>query len=123
MRSKSIPKYNIFPSLKIFFAFLTVVLFYFAPVVNSSSGNSPGNQTTLQEYYPALKPFASNAEACPFNCVKCTSWDPDAWPRTCLTYECMDANGGCGDPGGGGGGGGPVYQPPTISHVLNCSNW
>ena len=40
MRSKSIPKYNIFPSLKIFFAFLTVVLFYFAPVVNSSSGNS-----------------------------------------------------------------------------------
>ncbi|NWF63033.1 MAG: Ig-like domain repeat protein [Chloroflexi bacterium] len=31
----------------------------------------------------------------------------------------MDANGDCGDPGGGGR---PVYQPPTISHVLNCSN-
>ncbi|MCL4271592.1 MAG: Ig-like domain repeat protein, partial [Anaerolineales bacterium] len=45
----------------------------------------------------------------------------NAWPRTCLTYECMDASGNCGDPGDGGGGG-PVYQPPTISHVLTCSN-
>jgi hypothetical protein len=108
-------KPELFEPLKIFFAILIVSLVFFAPIVQSEKEETP---TTPQEY-PALNPFASSADACPFNCVKCTSWDENAWPRTCLTYECMDASGNCGDPGDGGGGG---YQPPTISHVLTCSN-
>jgi len=106
-----------FEPLKIFFAILIVSLVFFAPIVQSEKEGTP---TTLQEY-PAFHPFASSADACPWNCIKCTSWDQNAWPRTCLTYECTDASGNCGDPGDGGGGG-PSYQPPTISHVLNCSN-
>ncbi|MFN8434331.1 MAG: hypothetical protein U0V18_09930 [Anaerolineales bacterium] len=110
-------KPELFEPLKIFFAILLVSLVFFAPIVQPEKEKTP---TNFQEY-PALHPFASSVDACPWNCIKCTSWDENAWPRTCLTYECTDASGNCGDPGDGGGGG-PVYQPPTISHVLNCSN-
>lgn len=108
---------ELFEPLKIFFAILIVSLVFFAPIVQSEKAETP---TAIQEY-PALNPFASSADACPWNCIKCTEWDPDAWPKTCLTYECTDASGNCGDPGDGGGGG-PSYQPPTISHVLTCSS-
>lgn len=118
MRKQSTPIYNIFTPVKIFFALLLVTLIFFAPIVNSERVDAPTEPATLQEVYPALKPFASSADACPWACIKCTSWDQNAWPRTCLTYECMDASGDCGGSGGGGGG----YQPPTISHVLTCSN-
>ncbi|HNM36531.1 MAG TPA: Ig-like domain-containing protein, partial [Anaerolineales bacterium] len=108
-------KPEFFEPLKIFFAILIVSLVFFAPIVRSEKAETPN---AIQEY-PALNPFASSADACPWNCIKCTEWDPDAWPKTCLTYECTDASGNCGDPGDGGGGG---YPPPTISHVLTCSN-
>lgn len=121
MRKKITPKYAVNSPAKTFFAILLVAIFFFAPVASSVRVAVPEEKHILQEYYPSLSPFASSANACPWNCIKCTSWDQNAWPRTCLTYECTDVSDGCGDPGGGGGGG-PVYQPPMISHVLNCSN-
>lgn len=103
---------TLYPPVKVLFALLIFALFFFAPVAY------PMKEGTNKESIPALHPFASSAEACPWNCIKCTSWDPNAWPKTCLTYECMDAGGNC---GGDDGGGGPSYQPPTISHTLTCA--
>jgi hypothetical protein len=95
MRGKSTPKYNIFKPTNVFLAFLMVALIFFAPVVYPSSTDVGGEQNPLiQEFLPALNPFASSADACPWGCIKCTSWDPNAWPKTCLTYECVDAGGG-----------------------------
>ena len=121
MRTKRPPTFKLFEPFKVFFALLIVVLFFFAPVTSPVNEEADQEQTALQEFFPVLDPFASSADACPWACIKCTEWDPDAWPKTCLTYECTDASGNCGEDGGGGGGG-PSYQPPTISHVLNCSN-
>jgi hypothetical protein len=111
MQNRHTPRYK---SVKILLAMLLVGLVFFTPVVNKTD-ETPSK---LQSVFPELKPFASSADACPWACIECTSWDDSAWPRGCATYEC---NAACeGEPGSGGGG--PVYQPPTISHVLTCSN-
>ncbi|NWF64857.1 MAG: hypothetical protein HXY38_11180 [Chloroflexi bacterium] len=88
------------PRLKAYITIVVILFLFFAP--------APKNK-------PSLQAFVSSADACPFKCVRCTSWDPDAWPRTCLAYEC-DAECEAGDPGGGGG-----NQPPSISHSLTCT--
>ncbi len=111
MQNRHTPRYK---PVKILLAMLLVGLVFFTPVVNKTD-ETPSK---LQSVFPELKPFASSADACPWACIECTSWDDSAWPRGCATYEC---NAACeGEPGSGGGG--PVYQPPTISHVLTCSN-
>jgi hypothetical protein len=112
MRSKQTPKHKItlFEPAKIFLAILLVAFFFFAPV------SQPEEERTLetrQEYFPTLHLFASSADACPFKCVRCTVWDPNAWPNNCVEYYCdTDCEN---DPGNGGG-----TQPPSINHNLDC---
>jgi hypothetical protein len=112
MRRKQTPKYQItfFEPVKIFLAILLVALFFFVPV------SPPEDERTLKthrEYFPALRFFASSVDACPFKCVRCTVWDPNAWPNNCVEYYCdTDCEN---DPGNGGG-----TQPPSISHDLDC---
>jgi hypothetical protein len=101
--------------MRIFIAILIASLFIFAPIVNKEIGQEK------KDAIPDLKPFASSADACPWACIKCTSWDEDSWPRGCLTYECTDASGDCGEPDPGGGGGGPSYSPPTVTASIACS--
>jgi hypothetical protein len=89
---------------------LLVAFFFFAPV---SQPEEEGTLETYQEYFPTLHLFASSADACPFKCVRCTVWDPNAWPNNCVEYYCdTDCEN---DPGNGGG-----TQPPSISHDLDC---
>jgi hypothetical protein len=55
----------------------------------------------------------SSADACPFACIRCTVWDPNAWPKNCVEYRCLD-DGDCGDPPP------PPPSPPTASASLVC---
>lgn len=60
---------------KVFIAILVVVIIWFVPIAFPPN---TAEQTPLQQSLPVLKVFASSADACPFACVKCTAWDPDA---------------------------------------------
>ena len=96
--------------VRVFLAIVIVVLIWFAPIAFPLRGKEA---IEIKETSPLVYVFASSADACPFDCIKCTSWEVGVWPRGCLTWEC---DGGCeGDPGGG------ENQPPTISHILNCT--
>jgi len=101
---------NILHPIKVFIAILVVALIWFVPIAFPPN---TAEQTPLQQSLPVLKLFASSADACPFACVKCTAWDPDAWPKNCLEYVCLAD---CEEelP--------PPTQPPTISHVLTCTS-
>lgn len=91
--------------LRVFLALVIASLFVFAPLTLGGEPRQPS--------VALLKPFASSADACPFACIRCTVWDPDAWPRNCLEWRCIEE-----DECGGGGG---TTQPPAISHILTCS--
>ncbi|HCR71376.1 MAG TPA: hypothetical protein DIW23_08040 [Anaerolineae bacterium] len=101
---------NILHPTKVFIAILVVAFIWFVPIAFPPN---TAEQTPLQQSLPVLKLFASSADACPFACVKCTAWDPDAWPKNCLEYVCLAD---CEEelP--------PPTQPPVISHTLNCSS-
>lgn len=114
-KPRSKKKTSLIEPTRVFIVLLAVAVVFFLPIV------APGDEErdSFAETYPALNPLASSADACPWNCIQCTSWDEDSWPKNCLTYECVDGTTDCA--GDDGGGGGPSYSPPTISHVLNCS--
>lgn len=114
-KPRSKKKTSLIEPTRVFIVLLAVAVVFFLPIV------APGDEErgSFAETYPALNPLASSADACPWNCIQCTSWDEDAWPKNCLTYECTDASGECGEDDGGGGGG---PQPPSITAILNCAN-
>ncbi|MFN8380655.1 MAG: Ig-like domain-containing protein [Anaerolineales bacterium] len=96
--------------VRVFLAILIVALVWFVPIAFPLRGKEAAE---IKESRALVYVFASSADACPFACIKCTSWEEGVWPRGCLTWEC---DGGCeSDPGGGG------NQPPTISQVLTCT--
>lgn len=88
-----------FTPTKAFIAVLIVAIIFFLPII------APGDEqrNSFTENYPALNPLASSADACPFRCIRCIEYDPDSWPRDCLTWECLEDDECGSDPGGGGG--------------------
>ena len=123
-------KYNFLQPERIFTALLIAALLYLIPASHSrEAAQQPG---TLREYLPKLIPAVPGAGAqCAAECevTVCLDWDPNPcgtheWDIGCCLEYGTECDPGCSvdpDPGDGGGGG-PSYQPPTISHVLNCSN-
>jgi len=101
---------------KVFLAILFVSVLTLAPNVLPIRTE---NKHYIEGAEPLKYVFASDASACPWDCIKCTQWG-GGWPKTCLEYTCMDATGGCGEPDGGGGGG-PSYSPPTVTASITCN--
>lgn len=78
--------------VRVLLAIIIVVLIWFAPIAIPLRGEKA---VEIKESNPLVYVFASSADACPFACIVCTSWEEGVWPRGCLTWECQA---GCEDP-------------------------
>ncbi|MBI3167837.1 MAG: Ig-like domain repeat protein [Chloroflexi bacterium] len=115
MQNKRSPKFDLFEPTKVFFVLWIVAILWIAPVAFPQWETKPGEpevkSLTVLSVVSANPPDVCSDECKVWYCAEkipgggCLEW----------TFHCAGCD-------GGGGGGGPVYQPPTISHVLNCSN-
>jgi hypothetical protein len=113
---------------RVLIAILIAVLLWLAPLlVQPPLSNTEKVRKPLQEAggIKLVSAVEANAPNCSPSCQEqeCVNWKPGpspACPRPgpgggcCLEYETR-CDPGCEDPG-------PVYQPPTISAALNCTN-
>ncbi len=112
--------------VRVFFAMIIVVLIWFTPIAKTPKQAAIKEKPTLLEYAasPRLILAVPEAEAgCPSQCEiqVCVDWDPtpcgsNSWDIGC----CLAYDTGC-DPECDTGGGGGENQPPSVSHVLNCT--
>jgi hypothetical protein len=111
--------------VRVFFAIIIVVLIWFTPIAKTPKQAAIKEKPTLLEYAASPRLILAVPEVnagCPNQCqIKvCVDWDPNPcgshkWDiGCCLAYDTQ-CDPEC-DTGGGG-----TNQPPTISHVLNCT--
>lgn len=96
--------FKMFAALALVTVFLTLSTFWLERIDADLLYESPSLRYVV----------GSSADACPFACIRCTVWDPNAWPKNCVEYRCLDDDD-CGDPPPP-----PPPSPPTASASLVC---